>query len=793
MAPTSSPSEDESFLDEVFDRIIRGLEEGETLDAHLLCRGQPRLIGRVQGLIELARRIRSDPLEPMPDVPGFTLLRVLGRGGMGTVYLAHQHRLADRLVALKVLPSSHAVSPRARERFRDEVRAVARLSHPNIVAIHDVVVSESVQAFAMEWIDGPTLAEWIQECRRERGGARTKGEAAESHWALVCDLGVSIAKALAAVHAAGLIHRDVKPSNILIRESRTPLLGDFGLARETDATLTSQGQFIGTAAYASPEQLCGDAERIDRRSDIYSLGATLYHAAALQPPFEGHDPVRLRAQIEGGSAPPLRHLNSKIPRDMATVIAKAMDPDPTRRYQTARDFADDLVRVRTHRPILAKRDGLLTRAVKLARRRRGVLISASVGAVLAGLLLSAVGVRLFLVPGWVDQHRTNAHRSLLNQSTILVIFSSAFYNDPGVDGSRPLRTLVPESVHSARDQLRAALFWSPWNRDARAELEVVEAALAGEPIPAQYANDDRLVGLRAYLETEVDEAIAAFDRFEARRSVHSPPDPFVDGALGVMLLASGEPARAYPRLREAVRAHPSMEVLRLYLADAARHCGDIALAERIVDEFAAEVLANRLGGTARVTAGVLAAQGRDEEAEAIYRAAVRAHPLRLEYGQFLESRGRLDEAVAVYASIMSDVPKGRRPIGIFVSAADRWWDAMSPEERRARVWVATLCGAERGGLIDILASRLAVERRRPDGLRQPAPIAPAPQVTSWQTMSLVDAATLLEAGDPALWKVIRSGPLWIRGLAVVGWSHPHLKPALFAMAKAHRTLRSLAP
>ena len=285
---------------------------------------------------------------------------------MGTVYLARQESLGGRPVALKVLPASMGLSHRARERFVNEARAIGRLHHPNIVAVYDVVQEGGVCAYAMEWIDGTSLAAWIGERSDEtvrHGGTATQGgeegtrpqSEAASHIPFVCRTGMAIARALAAVHAAGLLHRDIKPSNILLRRdpgAPGPLLADFGLVRETDSSLhTQDGQFAGTVAYAPPEQLRGETAAIDVRSDIYALGVTLYHALALRLPFEQRAVAAMIRKIETGQAAGLRKLNPRVPRDLETITAKAMDADPARRYQTADELANDLERLLSFQPI----------------------------------------------------------------------------------------------------------------------------------------------------------------------------------------------------------------------------------------------------------------------------------------------------------------------------------------------------------------------------------------------------------------------------------------------------------
>jgi serine/threonine protein kinase len=299
----------------------------------------------------------------LPVVRGYTLLGELGQGGMGTVYLARQERLGGRPVALKVLAPSVALSPSARERFRTEGLAIARLRHPNIVAVHDVVHDADIYAYAMEWVDGKSLAELInalERCTGEPGLADVRAFLGTPSGVLeqgalatfICGVGIAVARALGEVHRAGLLHRDVKPANVLLRRDGTPLLSDFGLARDLDtATLTQAGHFVGTPAYAAPEQLRGSSGALDARTDVYGLGVTLYHALTLRLPFSGTSTADLLRKIEAGQAEPLRRANPHLSADLQTIVAKAMDADPARRYQTADALADDLERLLHLQPI----------------------------------------------------------------------------------------------------------------------------------------------------------------------------------------------------------------------------------------------------------------------------------------------------------------------------------------------------------------------------------------------------------------------------------------------------------
>ncbi|HWL93155.1 MAG TPA: serine/threonine-protein kinase [Phycisphaerae bacterium] len=369
----SDLNEAQRFLDDVFERAVRLVEDGVAPEVDALIDGHDALRAEVERLIWLAQHVAMAPGSRLPAFAGFTVLQELGRGGMGAVYLARQESLGGRPVALKVLPQSAGLSSRARDRFLVEARAIAKLRHPNVVAVHDVVQQDGVCAYAMEWVDGTSLASLIDFLTAQftAGGTRTRDGATMEHIraglgneaglneaspvVFFVRIGLAMARALAVVHKAGLLHRDVKPSNILLRRDGTPLLADFGLVKDADSSLHTQaGQFAGTVAYAPPEQLRGETEAIDARSDVYALGVTLYHALALKLPFEAREPAGMLRRIEFGAALPLRAVNPRVPRDLETIVAAAMEADPARRYQSADEMADDLERLLSFQPIRAR-------------------------------------------------------------------------------------------------------------------------------------------------------------------------------------------------------------------------------------------------------------------------------------------------------------------------------------------------------------------------------------------------------------------------------------------------------
>jgi predicted Ser/Thr protein kinase len=268
--------------------------------------------------------------EVLPRAFGsYTLLRELGRGAMGVVYEA-MHRDLGRKVALKVLRAGVDLDADARARFKREARACAQVRHRHIVEIYEAGEVDGRPYYAMELVVGRPLSETARETRPD---SRTlfRGIA-------------GVADALAALHAAGIVHRDVKPSNIVVAADGRMILADFGLARSVSAErLTRTGQAIGTPLYMSPEQVLGRADEIDGRSDVYSLGATLYEALAGRGPFRSDDPIAMLRMILRERPDQLADVAPDVPREACDVVMKAMEKRPQDRYAGAAQMRDDLL------------------------------------------------------------------------------------------------------------------------------------------------------------------------------------------------------------------------------------------------------------------------------------------------------------------------------------------------------------------------------------------------------------------------------------------------------------------
>ncbi|MCA8958053.1 MAG: serine/threonine protein kinase [Planctomycetes bacterium] len=343
---------------------------------------------RLRDLLEpMLRAEDGDPGAPLEEdetaeryVGDFRLLREIGRGGMGVVYEA-VHVPLGRRVALKVLPAHVTLSPLQVERLRREAAAAARLRHHAIVPIYDVGESDGTHYFSMEFVDGANLATVIAD-PEFRLNVIPGADRTTQYVEIVARIG----DALHYAHDNGVLHRDVKPHNILIGEDGSVRLVDFGLARDSDRhSLSQSDQFSGTPYYASPEQIRGKREAIDSRTDVFSLGVVLYELLARGRPFDGETTQEIFDGIRDRDPPALRRIARRLPNDLCVICHKALEKNPEDRYRTAGEFAADLRRFLRYEPIHAHPPGVLTRIRKAVRRNRlGVIATTSAALLVIG-------------------------------------------------------------------------------------------------------------------------------------------------------------------------------------------------------------------------------------------------------------------------------------------------------------------------------------------------------------------------------------------------------------------------
>ena len=421
----------------------------------------------------------STSREELGTLGDFRLVREVGRGGMGVVYEAEQITLRRR-VALKVLPFAAALDHRQLERFRNEALAAANLRHDHIVPVFAVGMDRGVHFYAMQFIEGQSLATLVDTLRLKRGQkspkALSSGNVLSSRNALssqgdsghfhsspadattahayrlsantpsypasnassnevaipanvsknmqagsrdrhrwVAELGLQAANALDHAHQMGVVHRDIKPANLLLDGHGQLWIADFGLARiNQDPGLTRTGEILGTLRYASPEQALARPGVIDHRTDVYSLGATLYELLTLQPIFDGKDRNRLLAQIATDDPVSPRRLDPTISPELETIVLKACAKERDDRYLSARDLAEDLKRFLDDRPILARPPSPIERLLKLARRHKAVAVTSLVA---LGIMLVSLSVANLLVNNAYKSERLKADEA--NQQRLL--------------------------------------------------------------------------------------------------------------------------------------------------------------------------------------------------------------------------------------------------------------------------------------------------------------------------------------------------------------------------------------
>jgi WD40 repeat protein/serine/threonine protein kinase len=489
----SSSSSDRDPLDKLAEEFAMRLRRGERPSLSEYTNKYPDLAEEMRQLLptlalleEFGSKVEQPTKAEFP-VPGdagpclerigeFRVLRKVGQGGMGVVYEAVQESLG-RHVALKVLPFHALLNPTQVERFRRESRAAARLYHTNIVPVFAVGEANGIHYYAMQFIQGRGLDVVLQELEKLRGAQtathpapsplseQTRADLSPSgasecvlpeslsslarqfeagFFRIVARVGIQVAEALAYSHQQGVVHRDVKPSNLLLDRNGTVWITDFGLAKTagTDA-LTSPGDIVGTIRYMAPESLRGEAEP---RSDVYGLGATLYELLTLCPLFEETSRARLIESVAREEPTRPRKRNPRIPADLETIVLKAIAKEPAQRYAGAAILAEDLRCFLADQPIQARRSSTLEQARRWCRRNPTV--ARLTGAVVASLLLGVIVALLFALSA--REQAADAERS--RQEAITSLYHSLVSEARALRlaGETSFRTLAWERLQVAR-------------------------------------------------------------------------------------------------------------------------------------------------------------------------------------------------------------------------------------------------------------------------------------------------------------------------------------------------------
>jgi serine/threonine protein kinase len=551
-----------------------------------------------------------DQLPANQRLGDFEIVQEIGRGGMGVVYEARQVSL-NRGVALKVLSGGLGLSPKAVPRFHREAEAAAKLHHTNIVPVYATGEQDGTHYYVMELIEGPSLDAVIRQLRHTEADKRVAappnipdelgvtGPYVESsspsadcaapltssslssgghYFDTVAKMFAEVADALEHVHQHGVIHRDIKPSNLLLSPGDRLTLNDFGLARLLEEPgMTMTGEFVGTPAYMSPEQITSGRVPTDHRTDIYSLGATLYEALTLQPPFRGASRDQILAAILQKEPKSPRSVNPRIPVDLETICLKCLEKDPDRRYQSGKELAADLRRHVNRFAILARRPSPLTRLSKWAKRNP-VVAAALLAVVLAIASAGFFAYRSHQSALQAEVERKRHEEELRDErckgALERAVVSSMSGDFAGAD--RALDDAVTSGASAAEVRLQRGQIALYRGQSAEAIAHLEEAArLAPEWTAAQAAL------LHAYIDAgRFDEFYDRWNR--SHRLSHLTPVTAEDHLYLGRVRAHDRPDEGLPLLDRAVALRDSV-LTRLARAvvriDRARDTGAVADAE----------------------------------------------------------------------------------------------------------------------------------------------------------------------------------------------------------------------
>ncbi len=636
-----------------------------------LCAEHPELASelrsRVQALSETGLLASAGSPPGFPERLGeFELLERLGGGGMGVVYRARQASLG-REVALKLVRPEQLFFPGAHERFRREVEAVAAMAHPGIVQVHVVGEERGIPSFAMELVSGASLAEAVAHfqgrdpaqltgadlhaflAQRTRTSAESLAAGPDEllfrgSWRESCvRIAREVAQALEHAHQRGVVHRDVKPSNVMLTPQGRVLLLDFGLASARGSTrITRPGSQTGSLAYMAPEQLLG--EEADARTDVYSLGATLYEALALHLPYEADDSLALQQRILAGKPRPLAGSHRRLGRDLAAVVAVALSPGRGERYATAADLARDLTNVIERRPIEARQASPWAHLARFVVRRPAAASAAALGALIAVGGPLAFGAQRM----WAN-HRERELTAQLGEQGSRAQFEHARAED---NLDRALEAVQEMLVRVGNEDLADV----PQMEEVRGEL-LNDAEAFFERLIVQREDDVELVGARL----RTTRALADVLRMLGR-------GPEAEERLATQLDAARALAQAQGAgLRELQTLADFLSSLSIHFKDRGDTAGSLALLrEGLSIQERALALApgdgETLGDLAILRANLadaLHSRGEDvaaaEEAERALAGAEQLCRLHPDDARFLATRARIVANSASYRTALLDL------------------------------------------------------------------------------------------------------------------------------------------
>ncbi len=486
----TDPAADRAAVVELVAAAMEALQQGGDAALQEFLAGTGRHRSRVESRLRSLRELGlldGAPVTAMPERLGdFRLLERLGTGGMGVVYRARQVSV-DREVALKVVRPEHLQMAGVRERFQREIASIARLQHEGIVRLYSFGEDQGIPWFAMELVAGADLAELMAALRsrpprelRGRDLFAALGGPADAplpdlfagDWQETClRIAERAAAALAAAHHQGVLHRDLKPSNVMVTAQGRVVLLDFGLARHDGGErLTRTGAQLGTVHYMAPEQVRGEADRIDERTDVYALGVILRELLTLRPAFAGETVPAVMDRVLAGLPAPIDRQAAEVGFDAETICATAMELDPGRRYASAAALHRDLELLRQRRPITARRAGYGLRLLRLAQRHKAW--TSAVAVAFLGLLLApaVIAVREYGLRVELEQEVARANtnvdvaaqmmtslvRRLRDESVDDIIDLQGFCKDVALEAGRFLDTLLVSNPTEAAARLKLA-------------------------------------------------------------------------------------------------------------------------------------------------------------------------------------------------------------------------------------------------------------------------------------------------------------------------------------------------
>jgi tetratricopeptide (TPR) repeat protein len=447
-----------------------------------------------KSLRTLSNAVPVDDGPYIGEIGDYLLIEQIGRGGMGVVYKAHQRKVG-RVVALKVIAAGGLCAPEDIARFHDEATAAGRLNHPGIVQVFDAGEHDGTHYFSMAYIEGSSLASFVG-ADKPRLDPRRAAELMEK----VC-------RAVQYAHDRAVIHRDIKPANIMLDKSGQPLLTDFGLAKLIgNEGLTMTGQVMGTPNYMAPEQARGQQELMSTRTDVYSLGATLYALLAGAPAFVGKNLIETLRKVESAAPEPLTYKGSPVPLDLWIICEKSLAKRPDDRYESAGALADDLDRFLKGFPISARAVGTTTRLVRWSQRNP--IIAALIGTVAATLVIATIVSLALAVKARSEKARAEVNLAFIEdvlEKVLVSVSEDDLSNQPGTQMVRERLLKVAQEYYQQLSM----------TQQISADKVANAAFLLGRVQGSLGMNDEAEDSLNEALKIQTDMLATAEDQVEA--------------------------------------------------------------------------------------------------------------------------------------------------------------------------------------------------------------------------------------------------------------------------------------